>query len=511
MTEFLKKILIIGSPNNNETHFMTGELAARSKTINHGLINQVDADISKVGYYHTTVADLLPGQIIHIAKNFNLILLLDQDNYDHFKVFVTTFRLMQDLEEQGFPVKYKTTKAAKRLYFWKKYLQENKSFCAFPFVSMHNNRQNGMTTLCSKSHASVANAKDIIDWSTNSSYTKIRSDMLNGIKTPEFCQDCYDREAEQQESTRQFETLEWVARIKADDPNDFLKIKNPLFYEIWPSNKCNIMCRTCFSNYSHLIEAESKITKIPISTNVPFAYHDPIKDEGFLDAQRIYWGGGEPTINPDFYSFLRKCINLKHTSFELMIGTNGMKISNTLLDLLDHFNNVTFCFSFDGYDKVNDYIRWGSNFNQIVENSRLVRQRGHVVSKQTVFSMYSISRMHEVFEFYDREFPEVSSSLLVQVGTGFDDLFMPFNHPCPDIVAESMEKCMKTDIYYMNGRSLKSQIDLTYNYYSDPNYKCNLDKLIEFYHYNDKLDAARGSNLKDYIPELAQARKTYNL
>jgi hypothetical protein len=78
MTEFLKKILIIGSPNNNETHFMTGELAARSKTINHGLINQVDADISKVGYYHTTVADLLPGQIIHIAKNFNLILLLDQ-------------------------------------------------------------------------------------------------------------------------------------------------------------------------------------------------------------------------------------------------------------------------------------------------------------------------------------------------------------------------------------------------------------------------------------------------
>jgi hypothetical protein len=38
-----------------------------------------------------------------------------------------------------------------------------------------------------------------------------------------------------------------------------------------------------------------------------------------------------------------------------------------------------------------------------------------------------------------------------------------------------------------------------------------LDKLREFYHYNDKLDAARGSNLKDYIPELAQARKTYNL
>jgi hypothetical protein len=125
MINFKKKILIIGSPDSDEPDLTASTLALKSNTLNHGLLTNQNINVEEFGYYHTTVADLLPGKIVDIAKNFNSIILLDQDNYQHFKVFVTTFRLMQDLEDEGDPVIYKDTKLSKRMLFWKDYFQKN--------------------------------------------------------------------------------------------------------------------------------------------------------------------------------------------------------------------------------------------------------------------------------------------------------------------------------------------------------------------------------------------------
>jgi len=315
-------------------------------------------------------------------------------------------------------------------------------------------------------------------------------------------------EAEGHESARQFETLEWVGLLGIKSIDDFLEIKSPHLYEIRPSNKCNIMCRTCDDARSHLIEREWKADgTIPLMdwrfNNTPFDKID------FTNVKRIYYAGGEPTIMPEFYEFLRKCIESKNTKFELLIGTNGMKFSETLLELLDQFNNVCLAFSYDGYKKVNDYIRWKSDFDTMVNNGRILRAHGHKISLQTVFSMWNATRLHEIFEFYDQEYPE--SGLLVQPARGQDDVFLPYNHPEPELVLESIERCRKTRIYHMNGRSIKSLIDAMFDIYSSANYTVNLEQLKKFYEFNDKLDNLRGSQLADYIPELAKARKKYGI
>ena len=38
------------------------------------------------------------------------------------------------------------------------------------------------------------------------------------------------------------------------------------------------------------------------------------------------------------------------------------------------------------------------------------------------------------------------------------------------------------------------------------NYQLDIDKLKKFYKFNDKIDQQRNSLLRDYIPELEQAR-----
>ena len=48
----------------------------------------------------------------------------------------------------------------------------------------------------------------------------------------------------------------------------------------------------------------------------------------YKNLKRVYFGGGEPTIMPEFYKFLDNCIKHKNTNFEIRIGTNAVKISN---------------------------------------------------------------------------------------------------------------------------------------------------------------------------------------
>lgn len=495
------RVLVLGN-ETEDTDKKVSILSRINKTSNHGLLNSTESELEDTGYYHTTVSDLSPSEIVKISNKFDNILFLDQhkDTYPHYKTFVTTLRLIYDLENAGVKVIYKNNRNAQSFVKWRTFLTENKSFCFYPFLSLVDNINS--TTICPKNLLPITTLDQITDWKTNPDYLKIRNDMIAGVKIPERCSDCYDREAEGQESTRQYETLEWTQRLDLESPEDFLKFDDPLFYEIRPSNKCNIMCRTCDDGHSHLIQKEWKTIGIPLQK---WSFSDtPFDKINFNTLQRIYVGGGEPTIISEFYQFLSNCIAAGNTDFELNIGTNGMFFSEKLLSLLDNFTNVCFSFSYDGYKKVNDYIRWKSNFDTIVENGRIVRERGHRVGLQSVFSMYSITRMHEVFEFYDQEYPE--SGLLVQVAAGQNDIYMPFNHPRPDLVVESMLKCQQTKIYYMNGRSIKSMVDLILDYYSNPTYQCNIEKLKEFYEFNDKLDQARGSRLADYIPELEEAR-----
>lgn len=506
---FTQKILCIGSETEKTDQLVTG-LAKDCESINHGLVSKEDFIPKDYGFYHTSVVDLSPGNIAKIAKSFDRVIMLDQpkEDYPHFKSIVTTVRLMIYLEDEGYTVEYRNNQLSQHLIRWKNFLKENKSFCFYPFLALIDN-VGSYTTICPKSSAPIKNSSEIINWITDPDYSAIRQKMIKGETMPDRCSNCYASEGMGFESARQFETLEWVGLMSLDTVDDFLAVENPVFFEIRPSNKCNVMCRMCAPNWSHLIDKEyKKINLVDKSKKWTFTNtnYDIIN---FTSAKRIYFGGGEPTIMPEFYDFLRRCIDNQNTNFELLIGTNGMKFSNTLLDLLDNFDNVCLAFSYDGYKEINNYIRWLTDFDTMIENSRKLRDRGHRISLQTVFSIWNVTTIHKIFEFYDKEYP--GSTLLVQPSGELDSLFGPYNHPYPELVVESMKRCQDTKIYYENGRSIKSMVDAVLRYYSNPDYKVNLELLKKFYEFNDTLDESRKVKLQDYIPDLANARKMYGI
>ena len=503
-TMTFQKILCIGAVNRLTDEFVT-RLAKQHQTTNWGLVDSPDYVPTESGYYHTTVVDLEPGDIaLHLAEQFDKIILLEQPRnfYSHHKILLTSFRLMVDLEKDGHTTDFRSNKNVSHLVYWHNLLRKNLAICSYPWTLLLEDF--GYTTVCPKSPTRVTDFNSITNWQTDKHYIEIRNKMLVGEKQPEHCQLCYDREAEGEESTRMYETLEWVSCLELETEEDLKKIKNPVFYEVRPSNKCNLMCRMCDDVRSHLIEKEAR--KIGFEIRVDRGSFGPTayKNINLDSAKRIYFAGGEPTIMPEFFNFLEHCVAQQKTNFELCIGTNGMKFSSKLLKLLQHFDNVICSVSLDGYNKVNDYIRWGADFNKIEKNCQILMDEGHRVAFQTTFSIYNVTRIHELYEFYSDKFPRCG--LLAQIATTPGDIMYAFNHPFPELVIDSMLKTQKTQYYYKNGRSVRSIIDGLLDYYSS-NPRLDVEKLKKFYEYNDKLDQSRNSKLIDYIPELDAGRK----
>jgi len=500
-----QKILCIGN-ETEQSDVMTEELAKKALSINHGLIASSTLNPTADGYYHTSIADVSPGAIVQsLAKKFDQIIMLDQDvdSYPHFKSFVNTFRLMTELEKQKFNTEFRNNNGNKKIIYWHNLLFSNKSVCVYPFIGLNNDY--GFVTLCQKNQKQVTTLEEITDWKTAPGFTPIRNNMLDGVQMSDHCQICYEREESNGESARQFESLEWFIRLKLNSIEDLKEIAHPAYIEVRPNNKCNIMCRMCNDQFSHLIEQENKKFNFPM-ISIEFGKLQgivPYEHINFDTLERLHWTGGEATVQPEFYAFLKKCIKEKRTNFDFSIGTNGLKISDTLLDLLDKFPRVTFSVSFDGYKKVNDYIRWGTDFDKIRTNCYRILERGHVLAFQTTFSMYNSTRIHEVYQFYDREFPV--QNVLVQPASMFDSYLGPWHNPLRQQVLESMYKCKETNVYYNSGRNSNNLVDEVISRYE--NYDYDPVILKQFFTYNDNLDRARNSKLGDYIPELEHARK----
>ena len=105
--------------------------------------------------------------------------------------------------------------------------------------------------------------------------------MLAGESLSEHCQACYQLEDKNVISARQEETVEWAMRLNLQTVDDLNNIIEPVYYEVRPSNTCNLMCRMCSPMFSSLIEKEQKqLGKIPQEYTEEYSNFDIVKIDG---------------------------------------------------------------------------------------------------------------------------------------------------------------------------------------------------------------------------------------
>lgn len=499
---FDQKILCLGN-NSQDTDLRTAALALKNKTKNHGLVSSDSFIPPTAGYYHTTIIDVPFGGIINLAKQFDCVVMHDQpvEDWSHWKPLLSTYKLMIELDSSGNTTVYKDNDNIKSYVTFEKLFDENKSFCIYPWINFV--EENGHLSTCARSNEKVTTVAELGNWKTNAEYQKIRNAMLRGERLPLHCKTCYRYEDNGIESYRTFETKEWISKLGINSIADLEKIEHPYYYEVRLSNKCNLMCRSCRPEHSHLIDREFKKYNIiyPESQQFKYSSLDVIDISTLNPKVRVYLTGGEPTIMPEVLTFMRACIKARKTDFDFTLGINAQKISTTFLELTGHFTNMNFSVSLDGYEKINNYWRHKSDWNTVIANTKLLESHGHNISFNIVPGIYNVTNLHLLFEFLDQEFPHSSAYLQInRLGPQ-----TAYNHPFPELVVKSMELCRQTKMYYSDGKSNKTCIDSLYNHYSN-NPVCDLDLLEQFFEYNDKLDQTRGVRLEDYLPELAAGK-----
>jgi|TARA_B110000902_G_C14190367_1_gene543946 sulfatase maturation enzyme AslB (radical SAM superfamily) len=263
----------------------------------------------------------------------------------------------------------------------KKHLKENKAFCILPFNHMHVDTDSNVKVCCVADWNNPL-AKDVTDVSMNElwvgeEYQKIRTDMLAGNKVPQ-CIGCYKLEEENGGGSDRVAHNTWFNAPSDDWQLDIVTGNNtghPMWVDWRPGRFCNLGCRMCFVGVSSKIADEHKAN--PLLTEVTgeewFDTKEWIEDEKtythmqelipYLTTIKI--AGGEPFFMPGVIKLLRWCIETGNTHLRLDITTNGTRMQGKVLKWLREFASVDIQFSIDGIGYTNDYIRYGSEWDNI--------------------------------------------------------------------------------------------------------------------------------------------------
>jgi histidinol phosphatase-like PHP family hydrolase len=501
------KILCIGN-NTEDTDIKTKALAVKESMDCHGLLTDLDNEvtinsIAKPGYYHTSVYDIEYVKLFKFAQKFEKVIILDQskEQYSHPDAFFKTIRLAKELKHHT-EVSLLDPSLEIGINFFKDLVKTNKSFCIFPFIELlTNHRTDGQTTVCCRSMTPVAKLSEITSFKSDKNYTIIRNKMLNGTLVPEYCDSCYKLEDQNILSAREQETVEWANRLNLSSLSDLDTIESPAYYEIRPSNICNLQCRMCGPTSSHLLGKEYK--KINLIKELPPKERSNFDIVNFTNLTKLYVGGGEPTAMPEFYNFLDRCINEKKT-FDFTVNTNATKINNRFKKQLKLLPHLQFIISIEGVGDLNHYIRWPSDWNVIVENMKYLASNNHTISINTTVSIYNVTRLYELFKYFDDEFP--GKLVHAQLAMSKNDMLSALRFPDSNLALAKLLPIQHLRCYN-NDLLLMSFVDGLISHYRD-NPVIDQEKLKLFFEFNDKLDKARNIKLIDYIPELEHFRQT---
>ena len=212
-------------------------------------------------------------------------------------------------------------------------------------------------------------------------HTRIRKNILADKQDP-GCIRCWQTEDNGAESYRTIwnNTLAngFHKDIMVESMDDDGYVRDPYvtFLDFTMGNKCNLICRMCNIHNSNLWEKESKLLynedfNIPtrnVSVDDRFL-SDDFFTKNFLYLKQVNFLGGEPLIIKEHSDFLRQCI--KHNiakNMTLFYTTNLTVVKDELFDLWSEFKHIYLGVSIDGYNEVDDYIRYPSKWDKIEKN-----------------------------------------------------------------------------------------------------------------------------------------------
>lgn len=264
-------------------------------------------------------------------------------------------------------------------------MQDNGTICS-AFWRHANLRGDDRIFPCCRFKTPVGSfAGDLINVLSTEEYKKLREQSLAG--TPiQGCEKCYHEESLDKESLRQ--------QFNKDYNRDSVELE---YFEVGFDNICNLTCDGCFDEFSSAwamknnptVSKKQLITRTTEIKTVP----DSIKKVLFL--------GGEPLMTTRHRKFLEQIKN-KHL-VTVTYNTNGtFQLDKKTVELLDEFKRVNFIISIDGYGALNDRVRSGSKWKDVLDFIDQIEDLEFDMSVHTTIHINNWFGLNDLAKFVDR-------------------------------------------------------------------------------------------------------------
>lgn len=276
-------------------------------------------------------------------------------------------------------------------------------YCPLPFNHIYCDTRGDFRTCCFGDKTNI-NIKDtsIDEWRNSDILKNIQKEMLDKnsklIYCSKYCSKCMTQEENNIISKRE--------KAKTNG----LDVKLRIF-----GNECNLSCYMCTPiNSTRRLKDVKNIDSDYFSKSEILNRSVNLSDERFteildeivsLDISSLKIIGGEPLIMTRYYDLLEKLIKCdKAKNIELNFQTNLTISSKKLNRILSNFKKSNVIISLDSMEKYNDYIRFGSDWDEIMNNFENIMMTKNVnVTMNSTVSLLSIFHLDELLAFANEE------------------------------------------------------------------------------------------------------------
>lgn len=396
-------------------------------------------------------------------------------------------------------------------------MSDNKAFCVLPWVHLHVMPDSSVIPCCvspyDDHYGNVSKEKVEEIWNSEKFLT-IRKQMLAG-ELPPGCARCHSIESSGFQSMRN-KLNDYFARhvpelkAKTSPEGRFEEIKMR-YIDIRFSNLCNFKCRGCspalssawYDDHQALFNYTSDKPKVSsISVDSPDFWNR--FQELALEAEVIYFGGGEPLITKEHFDLLRLLISKGNTNIDLSYNTNLSTLTygnNDLTELWSHFKSVQLGISLDDIGPRAEYFRSGTKWNVIEKNMRKLRDEFTQIHRyvNVTVSAMNVFYLPELYSYLLSEKLISPNSFSINLLLDPHELRMDALPMAAKVAIQKKLKNFSSKILFL-GHS-KTSVDI--NNVVEQMMAIDNSHLFEtFKERTKKLDAIRGESFAATYPEL---------
>jgi organic radical activating enzyme len=375
---------------------------------------------------------------------------------------------------------------------------------------------------------------DLDEYFSGPTVDSIRNQLLNGTNVNQ-CKNCYNAEKLIDFSFRQRRNIQMAIFPGQHFAKSFAESSfqsriaqpniKPYFYNIVLGNICNLACMMCDENFSSRLAADFKRINVQYANSGPVLL-DWTKDNDVwqkfvkhIDSNSnivcMHFQGGEPLLHYRLAEFVDHCIHTNHTDFHLTMVTNGTVYDDEMIFKFKKFRSCQIEISIETASAVNDYIRYPSDTQQVLNNIEKFlshRDQRFDVVLRTVPQLLSVIDYDSILKFCLNHNVVVDSNVIVKPA---------FLRPAvwPNSVIEQVQHKLITLKNSLKNVSPNASINLRNNQQVSQSVSQNIDLVLNSLQeplenknllqqqardYMQKLDTLRNINVLDYCAEVDQ-------